>query len=72
MATYWNVLLSKVDVLNQESWHAFMVLLINVSDFPVSLTTHADNISWPITGLQFMTEKKGEKDYFYERSKFLH
>ena len=63
---------SKVDVLNQESWHAFMVLLINVSDFPVSLTTHADNISWPITGLQFMTEKKGEKDYFYERSKFLH
>ena len=37
-----------------------MVLLINVSDFPVSFPTDADDISWPITGLQFMTEKENE------------
>lgn len=57
--TYWDnvFLLSKVDVLNQKSWHAFMVFVICIEDFPVTFTTDTDDISWPITGLKFMTEK---------------
>ena len=55
--TYWdNVFpLSKVDVLNQKSWHSLMVFVICIEDFPVTFTTHTDDISWPITGLKFMT-----------------
>ena len=52
--TYWNTsfdafLLSKVDVLNQESWHTFMVLVIYVKSR--AFTTDANNVSRPIARL---------------------
>lgn len=60
--TYQDVFpLTKVDVLNENSWHTFMVLLVCVDDVPVSLATDTDDISWPITSLQFMTGKKENK-----------
>jgi hypothetical protein len=49
--TYHHVLLSIVDVLNKDSWHSFVVLVICETNIPVTFALNANDVSWPITGL---------------------